>query len=82
MSEYVCDIRQDYLDVPYDSDDFSGTLERRERVVRCRDCVYYKHKAIGNPNKGYFREWDYCDHWAEDVEPDGFCAWGEPRGGK
>ena len=52
---------------------------RRERIVRCRDCgrAYQRGDAI------------YCSRslrWGSNdrpaplpVEPDGFCAWGEPR---
>lgn len=81
MAEYVCDISQDYPDAPYESDDFSGTLERRERVTRCCDCAYsHKSKTTGllmcnGPIQGAYSD-------GADVLPDGFCAWGEPRGGK
>ena len=45
-------------------------FERRERVVRCRDCrrsfeergELWCRGIVGPP-----------------IEPDGFCAWGEPR---
>ncbi len=44
---------------------------RRERIVRCRDCR---------------RSFEECGElWCRGIvgppiEPDGFCAWGEPRG--
>ena len=53
--------------------------EIRERVVRCRDCgrAYQRGDAL------------YCSRYLRcgsndrpaplPVEPDGFCAWGEPR---
>ena len=46
---------------------------RRERIVRCRDC------------RRSFEE--RGDLWCRGivgppVEPDGFCAWGEPGGGE
>lgn len=51
--------------------------ERRERVVRCRDCEH----GMGGGN--------LCSMFAlplgdghiipADVNPDGFCAWGVPR---
>lgn len=57
----------------------------RERVVRCRDCKYameHRSKSIlgtelvtltcSGPIQGAYSE-------GADVEPDGFCAWGEPR---
>ena len=59
--------------------------EIRERVVRCRDCehaVEHRSKSIigtelvtltcSGPIQGAYSE-------GADVEPDGFCAWGEPR---
>lgn len=48
-------------------------LGESERVVRCRDC----ERALGDP---------LCDVWCMEhhrwAEPDGFCAWGERRGGE
>lgn len=72
MAEYVCEISYEGKGGNH------GTFERKERVVRCRDCKEFQHKAFGNPTRGYFRCWDYCNRWAEDVDPDGFCAWGFP----
>ena len=74
MAEYVCDMTDDYPDVPYGSDEYSGTVERRERIVRCRDCKF-------STSMGYQCEWfhgDYLTH--AQVVPEGFCAWGERRG--
>ena len=58
---------------------------RSERIVRCRDCehaVEHRSKSIigtelvtltcSGPIQGAYSE-------GADVEPDGFCAWGEPR---
>ena len=88
MTEYVCDIKQDYPGIPYEHDDFSGTMERREEVVRCRDCKNAfrldEGWAIDFPCKFNcirYSQWDYYDDeqgmWL--VEPDGFCAWGRKR---
>ena len=65
--------------------DGGGLEECRERVVRCRDCKHameYRSKSIlgtelvtltcSGPIQGAYSE-------GADVEPDGFCAWGEPR---
>ena len=53
---------------------------RRERVTRCRDCAH-AHEHGGELDCSHFAQWDYYSdepgHWY--VEPDGFCAWGEPR---
>lgn len=45
---------------------------RRERIVRCRDCVHWRR-----PND---RERSRCTGAMAFVEPrpDGFCAWGKP----
>lgn len=58
---------------------------RRERIVRCRDCKHateHRSKSIlgtelvtltcSGPIQGAYSE-------GTDVEPDGFCAWGEER---
>lgn len=65
MAEYVCDMTDDYPDVPYGSDEYSGTVERREEIVRCRDCDAYGQLD------------GFCDMLQRRVMPDGFCAWGE-----
>lgn len=43
-----------------------------ETVVRCRDCKHYVEHQ-GYATCGYFDS-DYAE-----VDPDGFCAWGERR---
>ena len=70
-----------------------GRVERfpqeiREFIVRCRDCKYameHRSKSIlgtelvtltcSGPIQGAYSE-------GTDVEPEGFCAWGEPREGE
>lgn len=41
------------------------------KVVRCRDCKHYTEDEM--------EYYNYCGSWCEQVEPDGFCAWGERR---
>lgn len=53
--------------------DEGGLEERRERIVRCRDC---KH-AIMSYQDGYPRCAGPMVMEATLVDPDGFCAWGE-----
>ena len=82
MTEHVCEITQDYPGIPYEHEDFSGTMERREEVVRCRDCKHaVEHCDTEKLDCKHFSQWDYYEdepgHWP--VEPDGFCAWGERR---
>ena len=55
------------------------TMHVRERVVRCRDC---KEAKTFDSRHSWFacgRFLDPCDDNPVMVEPDGFCAWGEPR---
>ena len=69
MTEHVCEIKQDYPDVPWESDDFSGTVARREEVVRCRACRYFDA----------YETWagGWCSEWAGETEQDGFCHLGD-----
>ena len=53
----------------------------RERIVRCRDC---RHSARGGYECWHFKSYVQVDEyeWEDvpaDVEPDGFCKWGEDR---
>ncbi len=81
MTEYVCDIKQGYPGIPYEHDVFSGTMERREEIVRCRDCkhaIEHRSKSIlgaelvtltcSGPIQGAYSE-------GADVEPEDFCSW-------
>ena len=47
---------------------------RRERVVRCRDCVYAGPCPLADSEKLMC-----AFHDEMLVTPDGFCAWGEER---
>ena len=80
MTEYIC---ADLTERP--GCKASPFWERRERVVRCRDCKHameHRSKSIlgtelvtltcSGPIQGAYSE-------GADVEPEGFCAWGEPR---
>lgn len=71
MAEYVCELTDDYPGIEFDDDDYSGTCERHERVVRCRDCVHWRRPTD--------RERSRCTGAMAFVEPtpDGFCAWGK-----
>jgi hypothetical protein len=68
----------------YDIDD-APTIDAAP-VVRCRECVHYKHKDAMTPGDNRMR----CDHpcldydiecydqWL-DVEPDDYCKYGERK---
>ena len=59
---------------------------KREEIVRCRDCKHARVFHPLNPITGVpagIEVWR-CEHfWNADelpeVEPDGFCAWGERK---
>jgi len=63
-------------------------LRQREEIVRCRDCKHANHYHPLDWRTGRshetLEEW-YCN-WhsnaegASEIEPDGYCAWGERRG--
>lgn len=85
MAEYICEMTDDYPGVEFGSDDYSSTVERGERVVRCRDCKYAmerRSKSIlgaelvtltcSGPIQGAYSE-------GADVGPEDFCSCGEPR---
>ena len=45
-------------------------------IVRCRDCVYMTNQKY----KSYeYQTCSYFDSEYAEVEPDGFCKWGERR---
>lgn len=80
MAEYVVDLNGVETKEAVTGDDRLMALwglPVRERIVRCRDCEYYRD-----------HEWmlvtdvsDVCHFWADGVkvEPDGFCKWGERK---
>ena len=73
MAEFVCDLTDDYPGIGFGDDEYSGTVERRERVVRCRDCAMYDAEdgmCVRDPEhtgRGWY------------ARPDGFCAWASER---
>ena len=70
MSEYI---------IAHCVDSVSGVRydERREEIVRCRDCAYIFHRKYNN---GYeYQTCSYFDSEFAEVELNGFCKWGERR---
>lgn len=67
MSEYI---------VSTDDLQPDGTFSReREEIVRCRDCAYICNREYANGLE--FHTCSYFDSEHAEVEPDGFCKWGE-----
>lgn len=52
--------------------------QKREEIVRCRDCEHYKPWVLSRPENGGDC---YLNKNEVDVTHDGFCAWGERRKG-
>ncbi len=52
---------------------FDESIPCKERIVRCRDCKWY---AEANSLTGWN---DVCNLTDSNVQPSGFCAWGERR---
>lgn len=49
-----------------------------KEIVRCRDCVHYYEAENYHPQGNVIsRCCKYFDTYYDEVEPDGFCAWGE-----
>ena len=61
MTEYITEF--------FGSSSGGSYTERREPIVRCRDCKHYDD-YLGSCVRGNV-------HQMFAVEPDGFCAWGE-----
>ena len=71
MTEYIC---ADLSERP--GCKVSPFWERRERVVRCRDCAHAHPCPLANSEKLMCALHDEMF-----VNSDDFCAWGEPRDG-
>lgn len=60
------------------TDGHEGHWYTGEEIVRCRDCEY-KRRAW-NGHKPNFTSHFFCAYTGgHEVEPDGFCAWGERK---
>ena len=76
MSEHI-------IEVEYDTFNGTFTQNRREEIVRCRDCKHCREHDM----RAYCGDRDQllCHHFSMSsgagwpVEPDGYCAWGERR---
>lgn len=68
MTEYVCRIDESRADAMG-----SMPCERREEIVRCRDCASIKPTTDGRR---------YCKRWSHIVPLDGYCWRGEAKNGE
>ena len=62
----------------------AGAGFAREEIVRCRDCKYYRFVDRSDIFHDERHNDRYCLRFVDgkrmEVEPNGFCAWGERRG--
>lgn len=73
MTEYIVyesksDEVTDYLGMKHSV----SHIEKREEIVRCRDCENYEYRE--HVGRSYC-----CGEYA--TEPDGFCAWAKRKDG-
>ena len=80
MSEYIIEIPDEYF-ASYDTERDMYYPDERDSampitpIVRCCDCVY-----MTNQKYKYGLEYQTCSYFDSEyaeVEPDGFCKWGE-----
>lgn len=77
--------REAIYGVSFDDESKEGSIERREEIVRCRDCQNAGHYhpldwRTGKPHETlevWYCTWHSNPEGASEIEPDGFCAWGE-----
>lgn len=65
----------------------SAWYEINEEIVRCSDCKHARHYRpidwrTGKPHETveeWYCEWHSNAEGASEIEPKGYCAWGERR---
>jgi hypothetical protein len=68
MAEYITEF--------FGSSSGGSYTERREEIVRCRDCKYF---AVKSSDHEFRSDW-FCKLFRHGcAEPDGFCKWGERK---
>ena len=76
MSEYVIEI-PDYV-LPFEP--FASAAKLGEEIIRCRDCEHYYEAEEYHPQGNYNRRCcKYFGAYDDEVDPNGFCAWGKRR---
>lgn len=70
MTEFIIEIDEE-LYSPSEWRELTGCMER---IVRCRDCGYYRSVREGGMV--------FCTKHSYIAEPDGYCAWSTPKEGK
>ena len=82
MSEYIVELDSKHsvaLKLAF-AEEMRGGDFVHGKVVRCMDCKYYYEAEEYHPQGNYDRRCcKYFGTYDDEVEPDGFCAWGERR---
>ena len=77
MSEYIfCGVI-----LPEGAAKGDGVLVKREKITRCRDCKHFTLRGTQRFEDGSTNA-DFCEYirgWMLQVNPDGYCAWGERK---
>lgn len=72
MSEYI-----------FVTDDYGNQWVKWEEIVRCRDCEHYRFVDRSDIFHDERHNDSFCLRFVDgkrmEVEPDGFCAWGERK---
>lgn len=69
--------REAIYGVRFDDERKEGAIERREEIVRCRDCTSFV--VDGNQVAKCTTPCGDSLHGTASCDPDGFCAWGTRR---
>lgn len=82
MTEWVFNEveRSSYLTV--DTNEIITTLEKKERIVRCKDCKHFRKRSpvvTADDYRCRNPKWMNGGIWSVQVSPDGFCAWGDAK---
>lgn len=76
MTEYI-------LERNYDTKNGTFNTVKREEIVRCRDCKHYRFIDRSDIFQDDRHNDSFCLRFVDgkrmEVEPDGFCAWGERK---
>lgn len=79
MTEYIAKCRE-LVGITGKTFQFPEYIDQTEEIVRCRECAYYYEADNYHPSGNYTsRCCKYFDSYMNEVQPDGFCAWGERR---
>ena len=80
MSEYIVDY--DLIPLKWRDGYGLSDIDLTEEIVRCRDCEHYYEAEEYHPQGNYDRRCcKYFVTYDDEVEPDGFCAWGKRKEG-